>query len=174
MSVSILYLRAKSLNHRLQLSEKSDFKTYISLIYCGLGLDVKEAPLLALGGSAGYSFKMSYKNLLKSYIYSGKMWIYVSVHKLKYIRVCQGDIYLWNSQLQIDIFKISHFTFQSILRWYKKRAPWFYSCLLGALPQCLSSVFTQPVNVDWNRLQMLHKMWPACYVSLLKPTTYYM
>ena len=69
MSVSILYLRAKSLNHRLQLSEKSDLKTYISLIYCGLGLDVKEAPLLALGGSAGYSFKMSYKNLLKSYIF---------------------------------------------------------------------------------------------------------
>jgi len=40
------------------------------LIYCGLRLDVNEAPLLALGGRAGYSIKMSRKNLLKSYIFS--------------------------------------------------------------------------------------------------------
>jgi hypothetical protein len=68
--VSVLYIRAKSLNHRLLLSEKLELKTCNSLIYCGLGLDVNEAPLLALGGSAGYSIKMSYKNLLKSYIFS--------------------------------------------------------------------------------------------------------
>jgi hypothetical protein len=51
-------------------ARKLELKTCISLIYCGLKLDVSESPLLALGGSAGYSFKMSCKNLLKSHKFS--------------------------------------------------------------------------------------------------------
>ena len=52
---------------------KIELKTCVSLIYCGLSLDGNEAPLLALGGSTGYSIKMSCKNLLKSYKFSENM-----------------------------------------------------------------------------------------------------
>ena len=86
MSVSILYLRPKSLNHRLLLSEKLELKTYISLIYCGLGLVVNEAPLLALGGNARYSIKMSYKNLLNSYIFSEN----VNLHFCSLAKICES------------------------------------------------------------------------------------
>jgi hypothetical protein len=40
---------------------KMKIKTFISVIYCRLRLDVNETPQLTVGGSIGYSTKMSCK-----------------------------------------------------------------------------------------------------------------